>query len=96
MRTVAGDARHLGFLEAFALSKVRDLVRDSVIFSILCFDGLVIIVELLPRAVTKGRSSVLHGIAVALRTNLDLAFPFEFTWMDDMFGLLGTAIILME
>ena len=96
MWIVTRDASHLRILKTLALAKVSNLVCDSIFFGSRCDNRFVMFGKIVSRAELKGHSKVFHGIAVALRANIDLSFTFKLRRFDDLNAIFGIGILLME
>ena len=82
-------------MKTLALSKILHLVGDVIVFGILRGDDPVVVFQRLPRPVAKCRATMLDGVAVALRADLDQALARKQTGLNDPRGFFCPRIRLM-
>jgi hypothetical protein len=70
--------------KAFAFSKIRYLVCNTIVFCCNGSDSFIGEIERLSRLIMKSGSVMSHGIAVALRADFDSTFPTQFARCNDM------------
>ena len=92
VRVMAGDTGHrLAVLKALtALHKAR-LIGNVIVFMMMAYQLLESVFQRCPGTVGKSGDTSLHGIAVTLAANFDLALSVELAWVNDVFcqSLLG-------
>lgn len=87
MRVVASDTCHTRIVdETFALPQIGDLIGDVIVFGVGRDQRLIVFVEPLTRSIGEGRSQMFNGVAMTLRTDLDLTFAFEATGKHNVFA----------